>query len=337
MDEPSSIPVGVSRCRLAPRLRPARPRPPGSIGELKAKVEADARALSSDHDTKSTPGEASWRKRAYALLRHVDHPAFDAVALRLGLDPERARIFALMLSATQGDREALERLVVRASSDQHGDVRDIHFFTVGMDAIKHLDQAAAEGRLSSNELDDLRIGTVLYLLDKWGAQKAYADHVKNTNLAMPIASFGMQAIDKYFGLEGDSSNGQTDNWRSSGAAYRERPSDRRPPELAVRDEWQHPSGKQGKHKSRSRRDEYIKKYEEAKQRLADLHRSQGTREEKRKAERDMKHNLEKANETGEAHSISGPTESGALGLGYWSICRRRGDRLPLFADGSRGT
>src|SRR6185295_15699917 len=117
------------------------PPPPASPEEraaardaLRAKVDADADKLDRDYDPDQKPGKPGRIKRAFALLKYVDDPAFDDLSRELDYDPARLRAIARLLSAKPGDYQAL----IEALQDENGPINDFAFFTLYTSHVRNL-------------------------------------------------------------------------------------------------------------------------------------------------------------------------------------------------------
>jgi hypothetical protein len=166
---------------------------------LETRIDQDAATLSRDFDPQSKEGEVSWKKRVYVLLHYVDHPAFDAIAAELGLDPARARLVAALLTAGPADRERLIRRVMDEIYDLNGNLRDPAFATLYLRALGDVLKAVADPNVSPAQAADIRSGAVLDLLSKQGIGKDYAEVIKQIPPGAPVAHIVAKAIEERFG------------------------------------------------------------------------------------------------------------------------------------------
>lgn len=127
---------------------------------LRRNVEADADTLERDYDPDQKPGHPSRIKRAFALLKYADDPAFDDLARTYDYDPARLRAIARLLTAKPGDYAAL----VKDLQDENGPINDFAFVTLYRTLARDLigTGASADGKPVPGE--DRRISAVLYLL-----------------------------------------------------------------------------------------------------------------------------------------------------------------------------
>jgi hypothetical protein len=94
---------------------------------LRNKVDADANTLDRDYDPDQKPGQPSRIKRAFALLKYVDDPAFDDLARELDYDPARLRAIARLLTAQPGDYDQIMEGLYQGLSDDDGRIKDMAF------------------------------------------------------------------------------------------------------------------------------------------------------------------------------------------------------------------
>ncbi|MBL8663556.1 MAG: hypothetical protein JNM29_12050, partial [Candidatus Odyssella sp.] len=127
---------------------------------LRNKIDAEADTLDRDYDPGQKPGQPSRIKRAFALLKLVDDPAFDELAREFHYDPARLRAVARLLGAKPGDYAAL----LAGLADENGPINDFAFFTLYAAHARDLigTGAAPGGRPVPSE--DRRISAVLHLL-----------------------------------------------------------------------------------------------------------------------------------------------------------------------------
>jgi hypothetical protein len=265
---------------------------------LETRIDQDAATLSRDFDPQSKEGEVSWKKRVYVLLHHVDHPAFDAIALKLGLDPARARLVAGLLTAAPADRERLDAALRAAVSDRAGNIRDFHFYTAYRAALDAVLRAVADPHRSAAAAADIRTGEVLLLLSKQGIGKDYADIMKRMILGHPFASMARQA---FFGppeYEGDDAapgtgiEGSERGKRGDGSS--------RPSPMAAHDKSG--PGKNFPHGAPPDLEKHKKRIAELRQQLHELHRTQAPKWQKIEVEDAIKHEQRQLVRIREQHS-----------------------------------
>lgn len=170
--------------------------------ELRAKAFPEGDALGREYDPRQKPGKPSAIKRAYALLRYLEHPGFAQVAEDLGFDARRLRIIGNLLTIGPEDADLIAEMALHASENKYGQAADLRFWFRFNSALRAVTDPKLAISRSAKDIADAKTGEVLLLLEDPTATTVYAKMIWHLVPDQPIATMFERLIHQYTGIEG---------------------------------------------------------------------------------------------------------------------------------------